>query len=135
MCECDELRREKSVSCLRVSLGLFLLSAAALAHAGSPGECPGRPSYQPLRYDEDWSVLANSACRTEMLDHIKYVPFSRDGWYLSMGGEIRQRYENYQNPGFGSDPKDDNGYLLQRYLLHADSHFGSRFRLFVQLQS
>jgi len=70
-----------------------------------------------------------------MLDHIKYVPFSRDGWYLSMGGEIRQRYENYQNPGFGSDPKDDNGYLLQRYLLHADSHFGSRFRLFVQLQS
>src|SRR5205814_2112629 len=59
----------------------------------------------------------------------------RNEWYLSVGGEIRYKYENYENPGFGTDPKSPSGYVLQRYLLHTDWHIGNHFRLFAHLQS
>jgi hypothetical protein len=94
-----------------------------------------RPSLQPLRYEEDWSLLSDADCKKEPLDQIKYIPLGRQNWYLSIGGEIRYKYENYENSGFGTDPETDSGYLLQRYLLHADWHFGRRLRLFTQFQS
>ncbi|HLW52430.1 MAG TPA: alginate export family protein [Candidatus Angelobacter sp.] len=123
---------------MRIGLAVFFISfilVSAVEHASGSETCPARPVLQQLRYDEDWSFLANAECRSEPLDNIKYVPLGREGWFLSAGGETRLRYENYQNPAFGSDPADENGYLLQRYLLHADVHFGERFRFFVQLQS
>jgi hypothetical protein len=54
---------------------------------------------------------------------------------LSLGGEGRLRYEYFKQFNFGAGPQDGNGYLLQRYLLHADSHFSKRVRVFAQLQS
>jgi len=35
----------------------------------------------------------------------------------------------------GRGPQDDNGYLLQRYMIHADAHFGDYFRVFTQFKS
>lgn len=93
-----------------------------------------RPFLRPLRYDEDWSLLTDQDCKKESLDHIKYIPLRRREWYLSIGGEIRYKYENYENR-FGTDPKTPSGYILQRYLLHADWHFGRRHRFFTQFQS
>src|SRR5215831_9312658 len=94
-----------------------------------------RPNLQPLRYDEDWSLLSDPDCKEEAIDDIKYIPLGRDHWYLSFGGEIRYRYENYESPGFGVGPETPSGYILQRYLLHTDWHFGRHFRLFAQFQS
>jgi hypothetical protein len=94
-----------------------------------------RPILQPLRYDEDWSLLANSGCKKEATDWIKYISLGGTDRYLSIGGEIRYRYEHYENPGFGTDPKTPSGFLLQRYLLHADWHFGPHVRIFTQFQS
>jgi hypothetical protein len=94
-----------------------------------------RPALLPLRYDEDWSLLANPDCKKEALDDLRYIPLGREKWYLYIGGEIRYRYENYNNPGFGTDLESSGGYILQRYLLHADWHFGRQFRLFTQFQS
>jgi hypothetical protein len=88
-----------------------------------------------LRYDEDWSFLRNQDCAQDLLDRIKYIALGHEDWFLSVGGEIRYQYENYDNPGFGTDPASPNGYILQRYLLHIDWHFGSHFRLFTQFQS
>jgi len=88
-----------------------------------------------LRYDEDWSLLEKPECIQERLDRIKYIALGRQGWFLSIGGEVRFKYENYHNPGFGTDPASPRGYLLQRYLLHGDWHFGPHFRLFTQFQS
>jgi len=110
---------------------LFLLCASA---AWSQAEC-SRPAYSAFRFDEDWGFLANPGCRTEPLDVLKFIGLDRPKWFLSLGGEARLRYELYENPGFGAEIKDDNGYLLQRYLLHADWHFGERVRLFSQFQS
>lgn len=94
-----------------------------------------RPVLQPLRYEEDWSLLANPDCKKEALDDLKYISLRRENWYVSIGGEIRYRYENYENSGFGTDPETASGYILQRYLLHSDWHFGTQFRLFTQFQS
>src|SRR5262245_64710134 len=93
------------------------------------------PPFQPLRYDEDWSYLRDESRRSEWLDRLKYIPLNERGWYLSIGGEARIRYEYFSQFNFGAGPQDDNGYLLQRYLFHADAHFGKRVRVFAQLQS
>ncbi len=112
---------------------LICLAGAGLAQAPSPAPSP--PPYQALRYEEDWSYLSDKTKQTGDLDRLKYIPLNGRGWYLSLGGEARIRYEYFGQFNFGAGPQDDDGYLLQRYLLHADVHFGKRVRLFTQLQS
>lgn len=122
----------------------LLVIAAAARGQTPPGEAASEkpaatPTPQPLlqlRYDEDYSYLRDAGRRTEAWDSIKYIPLNRAGdWYLSLGGELRPRYEYFHNDAWGAGEKDDNGYFLQRYLLHADLHMGKRTRAFVQLQS
>lgn len=100
------------------------------------GQCQKqRPVLQPLRYEEDWSLLADPDCKKEVTDNLKFVSLRHENWYLSIGGEIRYRYENYEEPGFGVGPETGSGYILQRYLLHTDWHLGRHFRAFAQFQS
>ena len=95
-----------------------------------------RPPFKSLRYDEDYSFLADSTQRTNFWDPVKYIPFA-DGraGYLSFGGEARERFEGYENEFFSTNPDADNAYMLQRYLLHADYHAWQWLRIFGQLQS
>jgi hypothetical protein len=55
--------------------------------------------------------------------------------WLSLGGEVRERYEYTHNPLWGEDPQDKHGVFLQRYVLHGDLHLGPHLRLFGQLYS
>jgi alginate export protein len=115
---------------------VFLIALLLSFSASAAAQCQNqRPILRPLRYDEEWSLLGDRDCKKESIDRIKYIPLGRSGWYLSIGGEVRYKYENYENPGFGSDPATPDGYILQRYLLHADWHLGNHFRLFTQFQS
>ena len=89
-----------------------------------------------LRYDEDWTFLRDATRRTDTWDRFKYMPMNETGTaYVSLGGEARQVYEWYHNQYWGDGPQDGNGWLTQRYMMHADVHLGSRFRVFGQLQS
>jgi hypothetical protein len=122
-------------------LGVLTTLALLCALLFSPGVTaaqnlnPQRPAYKLLRYDEDWSSLREHDGRSDWFDSLKYVPFgTSDGWYLTVGGEIRERYEFVDHGAWGRDPLD-NRYLLQRYMLHTDVHLGSRFRFFGQLKS
>jgi hypothetical protein len=115
---------------------MFALTFVAV---GAPREASSqeeRPAYENLRYEEDWSVLRDPQLRTDFLDPVKYVPLTEDGEVLlSVGGEVRERYEYTGDPAWGDDPQDPNGVFLQRYILHGDLHLGPRFRFFSQLYS
>ena len=111
---------------------LCLLPEAIAQQAGSIG---ARPSYQPFRYDEDWTTLADGSNRADWLDLSKYVSLGRAGWFMTLGGEIRERFELLDETNFGAGPEDTNGYFLQRYLLSCDFHFGRGVRVFTELQS
>ena len=99
------------------------------------------PPYLEMRSEEKWSYLGAaspgnpSKVPHDYFDPVKYIPLHREGWYLSLGGESRTRYELFRHAGFGSAPETPNGFLIQRYLLHADFHLGTQVRFFVQTQS
>jgi hypothetical protein len=113
---------------------LFLIAASSHAQT-APAMSPPRPAYLELRWDENWSYLRNRSYRTDYTDPLKYINLGRSGWYVSVGGESRTRYELFRNATFGSVPNTPNGFLIQRFLAHADFHLGSKVRVFVQLQS
>lgn len=112
--------------------------AMLLFGSGAEGQDskPSVPKYQLNRADEDYAFLHDKDRRTDCWDPVKYLPFSESGhWYLSLGGEARERYEYFSHFNWGSGPQDKDGYFLQRYFLHGDLHLGDAVRLFSQFQS
>jgi len=92
--------------------------------------------YQLLREDDDWSFLADPAQQQEFWDPIKYIRLraDRNDWFLSIGGEARQVWEQIGNDNWGEQPFM-NGYFNQRYMLYFDVHYGKHVRTFVELKS
>lgn len=94
-----------------------------------------QPAFKPLRYDEDYSG-SKADTTAGWYNRMKYLPLSRSGnTWLSFGGEVRFQYFRFENEDWGDAPEDKDGYILTRYLGHADLHAGKYFRAFVQLQS
>ena len=107
-----------------------------LAYCQTDNSDPAVPTrtYSLLRENEDWSWLANPALREDYADPIKYLALGRNGWYVTLGGEMREVLEQVINDNFGKQGYT-NRFLLQRYMLHSDWHLGRRYRIFVQLKS
>lgn len=94
------------------------------------------PAFKILRYDEDYSFLGKDNTKSDWYRQTKYEPISSNKKsYFSFGGEVRYQYFYFKNEGWGKEPEDNDGYVLNRYLGHVDFHAGKRFRTFVQLQS
>jgi hypothetical protein len=121
------------------AISVVFLTAALLSQAQSTATAespaPSR-TYHLLREDDDWSFLADPAQRQDLWDPIKYIPLREDrsDWFLSMGGEAREVWEQIGNDNWGQQPFM-NGYLNERYMLYFDFHFGSHVRPFVELKS
>jgi len=71
--------------------------------------------YHLLREDDDWSFLADPSERQEFSDPIKYIRLrsGRKDWFLSMGGEVREVWEQIGNDNWGQQPFM-NAYLNER---------------------
>jgi Alginate export len=97
---------------------------------------PTRPVIGTNRWQEDWSVLADPALRTEPLDRLKYIPIlpGDPHSYLSLGLTLRERFESNHTPSFGVRGRSGDSYLLQRLEAYADLHFDENWRAFVQLE-
>jgi hypothetical protein len=95
-----------------------------------------RPKIGLNRWQEDWSVLADPALRTQPLDDLKYIPLSSadPNSYASLGLNLRERVESTPNGPFGIGDSHRNTYLLQRLELHADIRPDAHWQIFVQLQ-
>jgi hypothetical protein len=118
----------------RITLGLVAalkLFAQAATNAGTTA--PDR-DYSLLRENEDWKFLSDSANRDDFLDPIKYIPLGTNGSYVSLGGEVRETFEQVENDNWGKQ-NYTNTFFLQRYMVHSDWHLSNWFRAFVQLKS
>ena len=120
--------------CRIIAAGPFILGLVNVARGDADSTTPkAPPAYTVLRYDEDYSYLKDPDARTDFFDPAKYLPFNEQGdAYLSLGGQVRDRYEYFHNNTFGSGAQDQNGYNLLRVMLNADVHAGPFLRAFVQ---
>jgi len=110
------------------------LAVGGAAHGQSTAPAvPQPPAYTVVRWNENYSYL-KTAPKTDLFDPIKYIPLGPDDWYLSLGGQYRFRYEYYNNVNFApaGAAQDDDGYYLNRLMVHADLHMGPMFRVFAQ---
>src|SRR6267378_1914432 len=55
-----------------------------------------------------------------------------DDWFLSLGGEAREVWEQIGNDNWGQHPFM-NGYSNERYMLYFDVHYGKHIRSFVEV--
>jgi Alginate export len=120
---------------IAVAFLLGMLPAHAQSDQADASAIPDR-SYRLLSEDEDWSFLRDPALRRDFWDPIKYIPL-RNGandWYLTIGGEAREVWEQIGNDNWGQSPFW-NGYLNERYMVHFDVHYGTHVRSFVELKS
>jgi hypothetical protein len=139
-------RRSKKLAIKEMkSMRTFLILAAAFSLAGLTAHAqsdnavdPAIPdrSYKLLREDENWTFLRNRALRQDFWDPIKYIPLRSDAndWYLTIGGEVREVWEQIGNDNWGHQPYM-NGYFNERYMPYFDIHYGRHFRTFVELKS
>jgi hypothetical protein len=116
------------------SLCLLLTHAKMVLSQTLPATQPAaRPAYTFVRYDENFSFLKDPEQHTDPFDTIKYMPFNEAGdIYLSLGGQVRDRYEFFDKNTFGGGIQDGNGYNLLRVMANADLHIGPNLRFFIQ---
>jgi hypothetical protein len=110
-----------------------IFPAAATEVMGRDG---GPPNYDSLRFNEDYSYLRKSSLRSDFWDPLKFIPFnSARDIYVSVGGEMRERYEFFSAYNWGAGPQTPDGYWLQRYMLNTDWHLGSHLRIYQEFES
>ncbi len=91
--------------------------------------------YRDADFDPAWSEVAGEK---DIFDAIKLIPLDRERKiYLTLGGEIRERFEYWYNENFGVVPSmaGANAFWLQRIMLHADLRTGPYVRFFIQGKS
>lgn len=115
-----------------VLLVALSVSRDAVAQEQSPEV--ERPKFNFVRWTEDWSALQGlPEGQANFWDGIKYVPLNDDGTnWVSFGGSVESRGENWHNFAFGAPPVNDDAFLLWRLRLHADARFGENLRVYVE---
>ena len=102
---------------LILAAAFFITGPTARAQSDNAGDLaiPDH-SYRLLRDGENWTFLRDRALRQDFWDPIKYIPVRNraDDWYLTIGGEARQVWEQIGNDNWGQQPYM-NEYLNERY--------------------
>jgi hypothetical protein len=112
---------------------LLILAPAGQDPAPRAANPATRPALSAMRQNEDWSRAREGYRDADPFDPLKFIRLGRDTRYLSIGGDIRQRFEYFENERWADEPGDAS--LLQRYMVHADLHWNPRIRFFTQLRS
>lgn len=125
-------------------IGILLLITPIKAPAQRSNSSP--PKILQLRYDENNEYYCRDENRDNFYAQVKCIPLrkktkdqeapsqTKETFYLSFGGEVRELGEYYDYELWGEEIPH-NGYLLQRYMFHADLRLGGRLRLFGQIKS
>ncbi|WP_221031866.1 alginate export family protein [Actomonas aquatica] len=116
---------------LAAGCGTVCLTASHLsAQAPSPA-----PTFQFLRWQEDWSAWSPPAGPTSGFDALKHVTLKSGDW-LSFGADFRARAESWRNFNFGAPAgiSHDDTFILTRWRAHADYHATTGLRAFAELK-
>ncbi len=115
-------------------VALIMLAAFGGQAAGQEG-VPAPPAFGNARSGEDYSYLRDPANRTgAWWEPLKFVPLDPAGVSrLSLGADLRFRYERHRNNFWGGADKPDDAYGLVRFMPYASLHLGPDLRLFGQL--
>ena len=77
--------------------------------------------------------MRDASKRTDLFDPIKWIPLGKDeSWFLTLGGELRERFQDVRNPAFGLPSPVRNTDFFHRTFLFGDLHLGPHFRTFVE---
>lgn len=123
-----DMGNKQALLVLKISILLCSVVEAGAYEASEAG-----PKYFNLRYDEDFSYLAdpNKAYTPDFWDPIKWIQLS-EGWTLTLGGQARLRFESETNKRFGDREPSHDSFFLQRYFIHTDLRHSDGLRFFVQ---
>ncbi len=99
-----------------VSVIACFISALSVRAQSDDAKAPAAPvlTYSLLRENENWSFLKNTTLSNDFWAPIKYIPLRADGWYLTVGGEIREVFERVGNDNWGKQPYDEMLFSLRR---------------------
>jgi hypothetical protein len=85
---------------------------------------------QAIRWTENWSKLPAKDAPPQ--ERIRHIPLGLEGFYLSLGAELRLYYTSWQHATLGVRPDDSNDPLQTRLRLVADLHLGPYARGFFE---
>jgi hypothetical protein len=86
---------------------IALVWLAAWFGAASSAHAQAIPAYSLLRENEDWSFLKDTGLRQDIWDPLKYIRLGSDDWYLTIGGEVREVFEQAGNDNWGKQRYTD----------------------------
>ncbi|RAV29004.1 alginate export family protein [Sinomicrobium soli] len=91
------------------------------------------PEFQQMRYNEDYSGLEKDTVRN-WYHRLKYKKIGKNA-YVSFGGDFKTQYLIMDNENWNPDTQDNDGFMLTRWLFHADLHLSEKIRVYGELQS
>jgi hypothetical protein len=90
-----------------------------------------------IRYNDNFSHIKSDSAKSGF-DKLKNIPLSKNT-LLSIGGELREQYQYFDNQNFGDVPPTfkavSTGQVWHRAMLHVNVDFGKKARVFVQLNN
>jgi hypothetical protein len=101
---------------------------AEVLPGGRPGP-KGLPQF--YRWTEDWSATPKPDA--PLVEKIRHIPIAGDDVYLSLGGEARFYYTDWNHTVLGLRPNDGEDPVQSRLRLLADLHVGPNVRAYFEI--
>ena len=101
----------------------------------SQGQIIAAPVYKLQREDEDYKYLQDTTLyKKDFWDPLKFISLNKSKeMYLTIGGQLRPRYEFYENERWGVKADDRAGYYSQRLALNASFVINNYLRVYGEL--
>ena len=113
---------------IALNRSLWIGMVIAISCASSTWAQDSIPPFQNLRLEEDWSQYPEGGADS-LFDPLKKIELSDKVW-MSIGGELRTRFELWNN--FGFNDANDDAFTQYRVFLHTDLHAGEHWRFFLE---
>ena len=125
-----EIYKYQKTGKLKYLIGMLFLSYSAVAQVRD-----SLPTGHLLDAAEEyWPVPQDSLNKPGFDEQVKHMSVNHGKGFVSLGFEMREGYEHFDNYLWGIGPQDANGFFLHRVLSHADIRWNRHLRSFVEFE-